>query len=330
MSSAVLQTDLRSRALTAKKFGTLAALTAQNTALVLVTKFSFSRARNTPYLASTVVACSELLKLVVSCTLLRCTNGKGSAVLAMRDLCSNSARLALPSVLYVLQSNLLFKAVRLLSPTLYMVCSQSKILTSALFSVLLLNSRINRRQRFALTMLVGGMILVHKSESNHIGGERVTASARDGDTSHGLVALFAATSISGFAGAYLEKMYKLSNDVNGKAYSVWFRNTQLACFSVPMALLSAYWRDGVAIERDGFLQGYDIIVALVIVLQASGGLLVALVMRNAGNLLKCFAVSISMCNCAVYTVLASSDDKAVCTLAMGLLLVVASTFMYSS
>ena len=317
-------------AFTAKRFGALAALIAQNTALVLVTKFSFSRGVLTPYLVSTVVACSESLKFVVSCALLTRTHGKGAAISAMRDLRSNGARLALPSALYVIQNNLLFKAVQLLSPTMYMVCSQSKILTSALFSVLLLNSRITRRQCLALLTLVAGMILVNASE-NLGGAERVVASANGGDTSRGLLAVFTATFISGFAGAYLEKMYKSSNHGGAESHSdsVWFRNTQLACFSVPVALMSAYWRDSAQIWH-GLFQGYDYVVAIVVILQATGGLVVALVMRHAGNILKCFAVSISMCNCAVFTCLVSSEQTSVSTLVMGLALVVAATFAYSA
>ena len=329
MTSDTIRTDyVYCGAFTAKRFGALAALIAQNTALVLVTKFSFSRGVLTPYLVSTVVACSESLKFVVSCALLTRTHGKGAAISAMRDLRSNGARLALPSALYVIQNNLLFKAVRLLSPTMYMVCSQSKILTSALFSVLLLNSRITRRQCLALMTLVVGMILVNASEG---GAERVVASANGGDTSRGLLAVFTATFISGFAGAYLEKMYKSSNHAGAESHSdsVWFRNTQLACFSVPVALMSAYWRDSAQIWH-GFFQGYDYVVAIVVILQATGGLVVALVMRHAGNILKCFAVSISMCNCAVFTCLVSSEQTSVSTLVMGLALVVAATFAYST
>jgi len=58
-------------------------------------------------------------------------------------------------------------------------------------------------------------------------------------------------------------------------------------------------------------QGYDIVVAIVVVLQATGGLVVATVTRYAGNILKCFAVLISMCNCALFTFLVSSEQTSV-------------------
>ena len=73
-----------------------------------------------------------------------------------------------------------------------------------------------------------------------------------------------------------------------------------------------------------------VVVGIVVVLQATGGLVVALVMRHAGNILKCFAVSISMCNCAVFTCLVSSEQTSVSTLVMGLALVVTATFAYST
>ena len=83
MTSDTIRTDyVYCGAFTAKRFGALAALIAQNTALVLVTKFSFSRGVLTPYLVSTVVACSESLKFVVSCALLTHTHGKGAAISA--------------------------------------------------------------------------------------------------------------------------------------------------------------------------------------------------------------------------------------------------------
>lgn len=46
---------------------------------------------------------------------------------------------------------------------------------------------------------------------------------------------------SGFAGAYLEKMYKEVK--NGSKLSIWFRNVQLACFLIAVAFCSACNQD---------------------------------------------------------------------------------------
>jgi len=301
-------------------------LTIQNTALVLVTKFSYRKSA-TPYVVSTVIASAELVKLVLSYILLVTSDGQSATRDALRELPSNAARLAVPSVLYVIQNNLLFEGVRLLSPTAYMVCSQSKILTSAICSVLLLGTRITRKQYIALLVLVCGMIMVQGEEGR--GHDIPSDRARTEDTLRGIITVLTAAFTSGFAGAYLEKMYK---EAGSQKRSVWFRNAQLACFSLPVAMIGSAWRDGERLRANkSVFQGYDGIVLLVIALQAAGGLVVAAVLRYAGNVLKCFAVSISICNCAIATTVCANDRHNLSmTASLGIALVIGSTFLYSN
>ena len=281
-----------------------------------------------PYVASTVIASAELVKLGLSYILLVASDGQSAARDALREVPSNATRLAVPSVLYVIQNNLLFEGVRLLSPTAYMVCSQSKILTSAICSVLLLGTRITRKQYVSLMVLVCGMTMVQGEEGR--GRDLPSDRARTEETLRGMVAVLTAAFTSGFAGAYLEKMYK---EVGAEKRSVWFRNAQLGCFSLPVAVIGSAWRDGEHLRaNEGVFQGYDGVVLLVITLQAAGGLVVAAVLRYAGNVLKCFAVSISICNCAVATTFLSTNGghglSASSTL--GIALVIGSTFLYSN
>eukprot|EP00223_Ostreococcus_mediterraneus_P006160 CAMPEP_0179696138 /NCGR_PEP_ID=MMETSP0936-20121108/6690_1 /TAXON_ID=548131 ORGANISM="Ostreococcus mediterraneus, Strain clade-D-RCC2573" /NCGR_SAMPLE_ID=MMETSP0936 /ASSEMBLY_ACC=CAM_ASM_000574 /LENGTH=172 /DNA_ID=CAMNT_0021569033 /DNA_START=1157 /DNA_END=1675 /DNA_ORIENTATION=- len=154
--------------------------------------------------------------------------------------------------------------------------------------------------------------------------------AQMGETLRGMVAVFTAAFTSGFAGVYLEKMYK---EVGAQKRSVWFRNAQLACFSVPVAVIGSGWCDGERLRaNEGIFQGYDSIVLLVIALQAAGGLVVASVLRYAGNILKCFAVSISICNCAVATTILSTNGEhgLSSSSTLGIALVIGSTFLYSN
>ena len=300
-------------------------LTMQNTALVLVTKFSY-RESATPYVASSVIASAELVKLILSCGLLVTSDGQSAVAAALRDVPASFARLAVPSVLYVIQNNLLFEGVRLLSPIAYTVCSQSKILTSAFCSVLLLGTRITRKQHVALLVLVCGMVMVQGDEGRRQNVPSEGAPA--GEMFRGIVAVFSAALTSGFAGAYLEKMYK---EAGAKTSSVWFRNAQLACFSLPVALIGSAWCDGERLRvMESVFQGYDSVVLLVIALQAIGGLVIAAVLRYAGNVLKCFAVSISICSCTIATTVFSNDGHNLSTSAIfGITLVIYSTFLYS-
>ena len=305
----------------------LSALTLQNTALVLFMKLSESR----PYIASTVVVASECVKFTLSCYVVAKFEGQEALTMAFIEVPENAARLALPSFLYVIQNNLLFEGVRLLSPTIYMACSQSKILTSAFFGALMLKSRITYRQVLALCLLICGMILLQsKTNSVTVASIRNSGSAIDTSISlKGVLIVLLASTTSGLAGTYLEKMYK---DAGGSTVkrSIWFRNVQIACFSVPIALCSAYWQDSERLKSEGPFQGYGVLVAIIIALQAIGGLVVAAVMRYASNILKCFAVSASICNCAIATnFLFDNGEELGVRQVIGVMIVVCSTFMYS-
>ena len=306
----------------------LSALTAQNTALVLCMKLSESR----PYIVSTVVVSSECVKFTICCFLVAMFEGQDALIMAFVEVPGNATRFALPSLLYVIQNNLLFKGVRLLSPTVYVVCSQGKILTSAFFGALMLKSRITKMQFLALYLLVCGMILL-QSKTKSARAESVHTSGSDMDTSVSLKGIFIvllACTTSGFAGTYLEKMYKGVGESTANR-SIWFRNVQLACFSVPIAMCTAYWQDSERLKREGPFQGYGILVAIIITLQAIGGLVVAAVMRYASNMLKCFAVSASICNCAIATRFLFKDggEEFGVRQVIGIMIIMCSTFMYT-
>lgn len=64
--------------------------------------------------------------------------------------------------------------------------------------------------------------------------------------------------------------------------------------SVAMALLAVYSKDGAVVAEKGFFYGYSQAVVGVILLQALGGLVVALVVVHADNIMKGFGSSISI------------------------------------
>ena len=85
---------------------------------------------------------------------------------------------------------------------------------------------------------------------------------------------------SGFAGVYFEKVLK------GSTASVWLRNVQLGLFGSILALIGAYMKEGAQLQEKGFLFGYNNLVWAVVANQACGGLLVAMVIKYADNILK--------------------------------------------
>uniref|UniRef100_A0A8C4NAP6 Solute carrier family 35 member A2 n=1 Tax=Eptatretus burgeri TaxID=7764 RepID=A0A8C4NAP6_EPTBU len=163
---------------------------------------------------------------------------------------------------------------------------QLKILTTALFSVQLLGRQLSRQQWISLVLLFFGVGLVQIQSS---GGSRETVSNQaDQDPLIGLLAVVASCISSGFAGVYFEKILK------GTSASIWLRNVQLGLFGSLLGLLLMYIKDGSAIATQGIFFGYTPLVWTVILNQAFGGLLVAVVVKYADNILKGFATSLAI------------------------------------
>lgn len=138
----------------------------------------------------------------------------------------------------------------------------------------------------------------------------------------GLIAVVISCLSSGFAGVYFEKILK------GTAASVWMRNVQLGIFGTALGLLGLWWNDGAAVAERGFLFGYTNMVWCVIFNQAFGGLLVAVVVKYADNILKGFATSFSIIVSTVASIyLFSFNVDLLFTLGAGL--VIGAVYMYS-
>lgn len=164
----------------------------------------------------------------------------------------------------------------------------------------------------------------------------------------GLVAVLLACCSSGFASCYFEKMLKArptgqpDHDI-----SLWVRNIQLSIFGLafafPLALSqmdsyggdqsdSSMWFDMIfdpVTFLVNFLSGFDAMAWTVVLLQASGGLLGALVMQYADNIAKCFATSMSVVISFVVSVYLL-DYQVTQMVLVGSALVLGSTWIYTA
>ncbi len=291
----------------------LTLLVLQNTSVVLVTKYSF-RSTAAAYNVGTVVLLSELLKFFTCCVAIVTKSGSFHLVSMIRGLPDN-LNLALPSILYVVQNSAHLVAIKRLSAPVYVVCAQSKVLTTAIFYVLILGKSLSPRQVLALGYLVCGLVLVQLEPTNTVNHESPSSNLI------GLSAVFTSSLISGYVGVYLEKNFK------EKDHSLWERNLFLSMFSLPCALIAIFVPHSNDIGT--LFGGLDSVVALVILLKALGGLIVALVMRYATSILKNFSVAISICLCAVFSMLTSGQQIHL-SMALGICCVCVSIFTYSS
>ena len=437
------------------KWIALMILVAQNTAMVLFMRATLTQ-EGPRYLASTAVVMSEVTKIAVCVVVLVVEEAQQTNTWGFRGAFrtihrgifgkpQESLKMLVPAVLYVVQNNLLFAAVSMLPAAVFQVTYQIKILTTALFSVLLLGKRLTPTKWGALVVLAAGVALVqlHKPGSTRAASSHVTASGggagvagaagREGvgvavgaaagrrlnslrlssayiararedmglmtaeemvrlvagnaykgrhegrrllegaaagvagvgggavadaaagaaaaaaasaaggsaaPSSHqdniflGLIIVLMACVTSGFAGVYFELVIKAKGSSpadssagggggggsggggggSGKGgrhssasvsqrptmgkvkspNSLWVRNIQLGFFSFFLGMGTVWLKDGLAIVEGGFFQGYRLSTVVVILLQAGGGLLVALVVKYADNILKGFATSVSI------------------------------------
>jgi UDP-galactose transporter len=243
-------------------------------------------------------------------------------------LSNESWKLAIPAVLYTLQNTLQYLAVSNLDAATFQVTYQLKILTTAIFSVLMLGTSLSPRKWISLLLLIVGVSIIQVPQHTavpvvadtkiwprtleelrklgSIAAAKITRSAsyegieadRAAHVTHmnsrvGLIAVLIACALSGLAGVTFEKILKTSS--SSKNTTLWVRNCQLSFWSLfPSLFIGVIWKDGGAISKTGFFAGYNWVVWMAILFQAAGGVIVALVINYADNIAKNFATSVSI------------------------------------
>lgn len=301
----------------------LVLLTLQNALLILVMRYTRTR-KGDMYFATSAVVLSEGLKVLTSMMILAAQEGTFIKLMCyLRDNIwrqpLDCLKVSVPAFIYTLQNNLLYIALSNLDAATFQVSYQLKILTTALFSVLMLKKKLSPQQWSALVILFVGVALVQFRPEDSKSSKTATTDQRP---SMGLFAVILSCFMSGFAGVYFEKILK------GTKQSLWLRNVQLGSMSVIIGLITMEIKDGPKIQERGFFFGYDYVVWIVIVFQSLGGLLVAVVVKYADNILKGFATSAAIvlsCIASIYLF----DFKLSFPFTTGAFLVIISVYIYS-
>mmetsp|Transcript_40434 Transcript_40434/g.79130 ORF Transcript_40434/g.79130 Transcript_40434/m.79130 type:complete len:422 (-) Transcript_40434:88-1353(-) len=328
------------------KYGSLVLLCFQMVGLVLLMRYS--RVKKVTdggdggglYLASTAVFIMEAIKFAICMSVIfhQCHYSPSAFAKAMDDAILKSPleilKLSVPSLTYTIQNNLLYCALTNLDAATYQVMYQLKILTTAVFSAVLLQRQFSARKWMSLVTLTVGVALAQTSGSGDGGSHHHPAHAGGGGDAAelvaaqnrivGTVAVLCAACTSGFSGVYFERILKGSPRV-----TLWVRNIQMGLPSIVIAFLSIYIKDGAAVASKGFFQGYNPIVWTVVSVQAAGGLIVAVVVKYADNVLKVFAASFSIVVTGIISVFLF-DFKPDARFCLGTLFVVSAIVIYSS
>ena len=311
---------------------TLALLLLEHCTTVTLTRITQQRIDHPRPNPTLLVLLSEILKLFISIWLeLTCCFGFGSSSNSMslsRAVCHSAhdtGRMGVPAILYTVQNLAIYMALgnlevswqamlgmspcheswpvmqyasRLVQVVKFQVLYQTKLLLTAMFSTVVLNRRLSTRQWLALLALTIGVVMVELAQSTP--DDARSASSTDGmetptrqhprvlNSAVGLGATLVAASLSSMAGVYFEAVVKAAD---GSPPSLWVRNVQLCLFTLPIAGLTAAIQRVVLWEAVVYL---DTISMLLVVLNASGGLIVAAVIKYGDNILKNFTTACSV------------------------------------
>ena len=201
----------------------------------------------------------------------------------------------------------------------FQVTYQIKILTTAGFSVLLLHKSLNLGKWVSLLLLAVGVGIVQVQSVGGVGRE-VTANLMN--PAAGFLAVLIACCTSGLAGVYFEMVLKNSQT------DLWIRNIQLSLFSLIPAALPIIYDLSRAEHGLDLFHNFGGWAWSTVWIQVLGGLITALVIKYADNILKGFATSLSIIISCLASV-ALFNFPLTFTFALGASVVLAATWMYS-
>lgn len=316
------------------KLLSLVTLTVQNSSLILVMHYSRTMAgydQGDRYYSSTAVLLNEIIKLLICSTV--CVRQRGLQG-TWKDVFSHDCyKLAIPAALYTFQNTLQYVAVSNLDAATFQVTYQLKILTTAFFAVTMLKRVLSTKQWVALLLLTSGIALVQipadvvsKYFTKPDPTEAISDAGLDNGMNQtlGILAVSTACVLSGLAGIYFEKVLK------GSKATLWTRNVQLSFFSLfPAFFIGVLFNDGAKIAENGFFHGYNGVVWTTILLQAVGGIIVALCVKYADNIAKNFATSISILISCLASLAFFDDFVLSINFVIGAAVVVYATYLYS-
>uniref|UniRef100_A0A5K3F265 UDP-N-acetylglucosamine transporter n=2 Tax=Mesocestoides corti TaxID=53468 RepID=A0A5K3F265_MESCO len=303
-----------------KRFGVvcLIALSVQNVLHTLSMRYSRTQSQK-KFFTSSVVILSECFKLIFSSLVLFQEGRLKQSLYSIYYDPFDFFQTSVPAFIYVIQNSVLFYALSLLDTAVFQVTYQLKLLTTTMFSVIILGKRIGTAQWISQVVLFFGVAVVQLQD--HISQPTLSVSRPISNTP-GLIAVVFASFLSGFAAVYFEMVLKNSPK------SLWARNFDLSLASVIIAILVQFMNNG-GVYTKGFFYGFNWLVWTTVALQSIGGIIVALVVKYSDNIQKGFACSCSIVITCFLSV-AFFDTHLSWMFFLGTSCVVAAVFLYSA
>ena len=352
-----------------KAWAALAVFVFQNAAMALLMRWNKSVAP--VYSNSVAVLMQEFaVKLPLSFALYAYDMGGAPMRSILQDFRARPdewVKLAIPALLYTVQNIMLYVGYANLEAAVGIVTYQTKILFTALCSVLLLGKRLTINQWIAVAILAIGIVCVqgifdappaavpaapsagtstlhapmkhrlnmtkgaghHRNPNKgHHGAGRMLAAAPDamhtGSVTVGIAAMLIASACTSFASVYFEKMLKSDSKPN-----LWLRNIQLAAYSSAIAFVTIIVHPDATVATNGWFHNFGFNAWLSVWTNALGGLLVAVTIKYADNILRGFAQALAIIMGAVgsHFIFGATFGP---SFMLGVALVITSVFLYGA
>ena len=260
----------------------------KQTAVVLIARFARTRVPSHELYDSThLILMTEATKLGLN-TALEFWRGGGKNTFAnITHEPTDTLKLAIPALLYFVQNYLTYVALENLAAPLFQVIYQGKLLFTAFLSIVVLKHHYTLQQWSCLVCLCVGIATIMLGQNSH-------KSIVKQNLPLGLSCTVLGGICSSFAGVHFEIIVK---EDNSETKSVYMRNIQLAFFSVIIAAFSSNNDAGKA-----FFHGFSFWAWLLIILQATAGLMVAFILKYLDNVMKGLATGTSVVLSAIFSI----------------------------
>ena len=286
----------------------LAFIVISNSATVLIGRYTRSsvKAHEAYYSIQNLIIMTEIVKLIAAAALEERTEHWGlkrslqTHVLgAPRDM----LKMLLPALLYLVQNTLLMVALTNLTAPIFQVLYQSKLVLTAVISVVILNRSYRLVQWICIAAVSVGVAIVVVGERGYFFESNLELVSMTG-----IGAVLMAGLASSFATVYFEKVVKASRQSSSDTLdatdaaddaeppepaSLWMRTMQLSFFTLLISIGKEIFNGQ---NPSSFFHGFTIWVWLLVIVQAMGGMLVSAVIKVSPTVLKlsemtCFLVS---------------------------------------
>jgi len=263
------------------KMVVLCILCLQNSMFTILRRYSQGVLKEI-YSKHEVLLVGEIIKIVFSAWMITGNIPEGENICSrLGYLIRKSQKMFILAAIYGAMNILSYVSLRNIGAGMFTIFAQSKILTTAVFSSIILRRQYSWARWRAMVSLMLGVLLFTAPvwadlSTNHV--------QEGGNAMIGTAAVLIEVTLSGFASIYFEKVIKTDPEQLG----IWERNFQLALGSFPIYIMFIISNSG---ESAGYFGGWTPLAWVLATLGAAGGLLVALSIKYGDSILKTLATT---------------------------------------